>query len=253
MEVPRVALPGTLLGPTSKYIPGPGTHIHASQIHASISGPVTTTMPSKPTKGAPPNPANPDRLPILSVSRPTTSTSASTLLPEVESVVLARITRLQQRQANAQIVAICPPSPAAAASTTTSSSSGSITTPVNPSATSAPQLRIPTSLSAPLPCPTPFPALIRTQDIRATEKDKIKMLESFRPGDVVRAVVISLGDQGGYYLSTAGNELGVVLAWSSEDEAGGRELVPVSWREMGVVDERGGVEGREGRKVAKPF
>jgi len=81
------------------------------------------------------------------------------------------------------------------------------------------------------------------------------MLESFRPGDVVRAVVISLGDQGGYYLSTAGNELGVVLAWSSGggDESGGRELVPVSWREMGVVDERGGVEGKEWRKVAKPF
>lgn len=33
--------------------------------------------------------------------------------------------------------------------------------------------------------------LIRVQDVRATEKDKVKIFESFRPGDVVRAVVVS--------------------------------------------------------------
>jgi exosome complex RNA-binding protein Csl4 len=29
------------------------------------------------------------------------------------------------------------------------------------------------------------------QDVRATEKDKVKIFESFRPGDIVRAVVVS--------------------------------------------------------------
>lgn len=71
------------------------------------------------------------------------------------------------------------------------------------------------------------------------------MQDSFRVGDLIRAVVISLGDQGGYYLSTAKNELGVVVARGD----GGEVLVPVSWKE--VKDLRTG-RGQP-RKVAKPF
>lgn len=89
-----------------------------------------------------------------------------------------------------------------------------------------------------------FQGLIRQQDIRATEKDKVKVGESFRPGDVVRAVVVSLGDQGGYYLSTAGNRYGVVMAWGE----GGGLCSPISWKE--VVDPVTGA--KEPRKVAKP-
>lgn len=63
-------------------------------------------------------------------------------------------------------------------------------------------------------------------------------------GDVVRAVVISLGDERSYYLSTARNELGVVLAVSEW----GNQMFPVSWREF--MDPETGV--KEGRKVAKP-
>lgn len=54
----------------------------------------------------------------------------------------------------------------------------------------------------------------RTQDVRAVEKDKVKIYNSFRPGDIVRAEVISLGDARSYYLSTAKNELGVIFATS---------------------------------------
>ena len=89
-----------------------------------------------------------------------------------------------------------------------------------------------------------FPAIIRQQDIRATEIDKVKVAESFRVGDVVRAVVISLGDERSYFCSTAKNELGVVMAVSEA----GNQMVPVSWREF--VDERTGA--KETRKVAKP-
>ncbi|KAK8591384.1 hypothetical protein V6N13_031430 [Hibiscus sabdariffa] len=53
------------------------------------------------------------------------------------------------------------------------------------------------------------------QDVRATEIDKVDMHLSFRPGDIVRAVVLSLGDAQAYYLSTTKNELGVVSAESS--------------------------------------
>ena len=81
--------------------------------------------------------------------------------------------------------------------------------------------------------------------MRSTERDKVKLADCFHVGDIVRALVISLGDQGGYYLSTAANELGVVMAWSEE----GNGCVPISWRE--VRDEVTGV--RETRKVARPF
>ncbi|XP_051119828.1 uncharacterized protein LOC127243716 [Andrographis paniculata] len=73
-----------------------------------------------------------------------------------------------------------------------------------------------------------FTGIIRQQDVRATEIDKVDMHASFRPGDIVRALVLSLGDARAYHLSTARNELGVVSAGS----AAGATMVPISWTEM---------------------
>ncbi|CAB4054902.1 CSL4 [Lepeophtheirus salmonis] len=65
----------------------------------------------------------------------------------------------------------------------------------------------------------PFRGLIRKEDVRATEKDKIEMYKSFRAGDIVLCRVISIGEaSSGYLLSTAENELGVVIASSSFDK-----------------------------------
>ena len=57
--------------------------------------------------------------------------------------------------------------------------------------------------------------MIRKLDVRATEVDKLKMHECFRPGDLIKAEVISLGTARSYFLSTAKNELGVFYALSS--------------------------------------
>lgn len=73
-----------------------------------------------------------------------------------------------------------------------------------------------------------FTGIIRQQDVRATEIDKVDMHSSFRPGDIVRAIVLSLGDARAYYLSTAKNELGVVSA----ESMAGATMVPISWTEM---------------------
>ena len=128
------------------------------------------------------------------------------LLPEVGTTILGKITRTNPRQANISILAL-----------------GSAGEHV---------------------LKEPFPGLIRQQDIRATEVDKVKVNESFRVGDVVRAVVISLGDERSYYLSTAKNELGVVMAVSEWDN----QMHPISWREF-----QDPVTGaKEARKVAKP-
>lgn len=43
----------------------------------------------------------------------------------------------------------------------------------------------------PLPSGEEFTGVIRIQDVRATEKDRVKIGESFRGGDVVRSQVVS--------------------------------------------------------------
>lgn len=54
----------------------------------------------------------------------------------------------------------------------------------------------------------------RLEDVRAAEIDKVQIASCFRPGDIVKAEVVSLGTSRDYYLSTAQNHLGVVYAKS---------------------------------------
>lgn len=88
-----------------------------------------------------------------------------------------------------------------------------------------------------------FTGVIRQQDVRAHEMDKVVMYDCFRPGDVVRAKVLSLGDARSYYLTTADNSLGVVHAKS----LAGAPMVAVSWQEMQCPQ----TKVIERRKVAK--
>lgn len=163
--VPTIATPGQPLGPITSYQPGDGTHIFNGAVVSTIAGAVVA-LPTEPK-------------PTLTVARsplPTTASAAAstgTLLPTVSSTVLARVTRINPRQATVTIFCV-----------------------------------------GDVPLNDEFQGIIRVQDVRATEKDKVKMFESFRPGDIVRALVISLGDQSNYYLSTAQNSLGVVMAYS---------------------------------------
>ncbi|TPX35237.1 hypothetical protein SmJEL517_g02291 [Synchytrium microbalum] len=80
-----------------------------------------------------------------------------------------------------------------------------------------------------------FQGIIRKQDIRAAEKDKVQ---------VHNAEVISLGDAKSYFLSTAKNEFGVLLATS----IAGYMMVPVSWDSMMCPV----TKAKEFRKCAKP-
>ncbi|WIA32779.1 hypothetical protein OEZ86_005963 [Tetradesmus obliquus] len=88
-----------------------------------------------------------------------------------------------------------------------------------------------------------FSGVIRQQDVRTHEIDKVVMYDCFRPGDIVRAKVLSLGDARSYHLSTADNSLGVVRAKS----LAGVAMVPVSWQEMQCPQ----TKAVERRKVAK--
>ncbi|KAL1502770.1 hypothetical protein ABEB36_007868 [Hypothenemus hampei] len=90
---------------------------------------------------------------------------------------------------------------------------------------------------------SPFRAVIRRENIRATEKDRIEIYKSFRPGDIILARVLPITEAHTYQLSTAENELGVVIAYSEN----GTSMVPISWTEMQCPN----TLVKEPRKVAK--
>lgn len=92
-----------------------------------------------------------------------------------------------------------------------------------------------------------YRGIVRKEDVRATEKDRVEMYKSFRPGDVILARVLPQTELSCYQLSTAENELGVVVATSSESGANGPPMVPVSWTEMQCPN----TLVKEPRKVAK--
>ncbi|KAI0536562.1 hypothetical protein GGR58DRAFT_383205 [Xylaria digitata] len=218
-QAQTVAIPGQLLGSSSKYIAGPGTHIHESNLYSSLLGTISITQPEKapgPAKrmhriaalNTPSTPSSTSTLPTISVSPASSSTAEQhdkrEVLPEVGNIVLCRVTRITPREATVSILVV-----------------GDAV------------------LSA------QWQGVVRVQDVRATEKDRVKIYESFRPGDIVRAQVISLGDQANYYLSTANNELGVIMAISEA----GNTMFPVTWKEY--KDPETGLS--ECRKVAKPL
>ncbi|XP_075210989.1 exosome component 1 Csl4 [Lycorma delicatula] len=89
----------------------------------------------------------------------------------------------------------------------------------------------------------PYRGVLRKEDIRATEKDRVEVYDSVRPGDIILARVLPINEVQSYQLSTAENELGVVIAHSEA----GISMVPVSWTEMQCPK----TYHKEKRKVAK--
>jgi exosome complex component CSL4 len=72
------------------------------------------------------------------------------------------------------------------------------------------------------------------------------MQESFKPGDFIKAKIISLGDSlRNLYLTTAGEDLGVLVA---KNEKTDNLMLPFDWENM--VDPASNES--EKRKVAKP-
>lgn len=92
-----------------------------------------------------------------------------------------------------------------------------------------------------------FKGIIRVQDVRSTDRDKVQIIESFKPGDIVRAQILSLGDGSNYYLTTARNDLGVIFAKS--EGGAGFLMHAIDWQTM--ICEKTGIT--EPRKCAKPF
>ncbi|KAK7749376.1 exosome 3'-_5 exonuclease subunit ski4 (Csl4) [Diatrype stigma] len=225
-----VAIPGQPLGLASQYSAGPGTHIHEAHLYSSLLGTVSVVQPEKaqPEKKKQAQPSGPVKrmtkiTPLPQSQEPAAAAAAAAkkLLPTM-SVSRSGLSEKREVLPEVGNVVLCR------------------VTRISPrQATVAILVVGDTVLEG------EWQGLIRVQDVRATEKDRVKIYESFRPGDIVRAQVISLGDQANYYLATASNELGVIMATSEA----GNTMFPVSWKEY--RDPETGLS--EARKVAKPF
>jgi exosome complex component CSL4 len=151
MAQATVAVPGQLLGSSSQYIAGPGTHLHQSSLFSSLLGTVNITQPEKAAGPAKRMtkilPATTGQLPTISVAM---AEKRREVLPEVNNIVLCRVSRIQPRQATVAILVV-----------------------------------------GDAVLEAEWQGVIRVQDVRATEKDRVKIYESFRPGDIVRAQVVS--------------------------------------------------------------
>ncbi|GMM36168.1 exosome non-catalytic core subunit [Saccharomycopsis crataegensis] len=280
VEIPRVVVPGQPIVPefdtashsadhtitqARKYLSGPGTTLskiptgpneEVNAIVATLKGKTVISPKSKDKTSS----ASKDELPVneflVSVVNHQTPRVP---LPKEGDYVLCRVMKLTSRQAFVEILSVDNQSSiladsgvgsngslgmAGGTSLVANVSSGSVAgTSVFSQAVGATNA----SLGAhPADLGESFRGLIRVQDIRATERDKTQVVESFMPGDIVRAEVINIGDGASYYLSTAKNELGVVLSRSH----GGRGdmLYPLDYETM--VSVSGHIEKR---KVAKPF
>lgn len=74
----------------------------------------------------------------------------------------------------------------------------------------------------------PYGGVIRTEDIRDYDKDKIVINRCFRPGDIILARVYAHGEKHEFLLTTAAPELGVVIATNDW----GEPMVPIGLNEM---------------------
>lgn len=168
------------------------------------------------------------------------SPSASSGLPKVGDYILARVSKLTSKQANVEILVVEGQGGVGQDSGLglNGNENGIHSNPLS-NAGSLVEGAIRSDLGE------GFGGIIRSIDVRATERDKVKMELCFKPGDIVRAQVISLGDGANYYLSTAKNELGVLFARSKIGEL----MYATDWQTMACP-----VTGlTEERKCASPY
>ncbi|CAK1540990.1 unnamed protein product [Leptosia nina] len=92
----------------------------------------------------------------------------------------------------------------------------------------------------------PYRGILRKEDIRLLDKDKIDPYKCYRPGDIILAKILPMREMHCYYLTTAENELGVVIC-TAEGSPQGIHMVPISWSEMQCPK----TLVKESRKVAR--
>ncbi|KAJ1650017.1 hypothetical protein IWQ61_009067 [Dispira simplex] len=221
-----VVTPGLRLGSTTDFQAGPGVYIRNGSLYASALGRLKKFIPHPPAMDTDDNPSS-----TISgeeegekKKKEETPAKATPSLPTTDTKPILVVGRNKPQSVVPQVGNIV---------------IGKVLR-INTRVAAVAIMMVNTTL-----CLEDYQGIIRIQDVRATEKDKVQMHRSFRPGDIVRAQVISLGDARSYYLSTARNELGVIMAQSEAGET----MIPISWEEMQCPT----TKLIEYRKCAKPF
>lgn len=184
MATTSIALPGQLLGPANKYQPGPGVHLHEANLYSSLLGAVTISQPAS----AP--------------SNSTTSTSTSTATAAAAAPARGPPRRPNKLTAAIQSAAGNSSAPAELPTLSVSRQAARRQREVLPQVGNTVLCRVTRvtprqAVVAILVCgdtvlEAEWQGVIRVQDVRATEKDRVKIYESFRPGDIVRASVVRI-------------------------------------------------------------
>jgi exosome complex component CSL4 len=215
-HTPCWVTPGQLLGSSSSLQAGAGCYVLPSgEIHSGVVGVKQVRV-------------NAEGKPFVSVE----SVKPPSRLPAVGDVVTCRVIKITQRMAMVDILVLHPtvstlPEPATGA----------------PAAMAAATLSAPAVTAEPCVLDEALAGTIRQRDIRAHDIDSVEVYKCFRPNDLVKAQVLSLGDARSYFLSTARNDLGVILATATS----GATMVPINWQQMQCPL----TGAKEFRKVAK--
>lgn len=109
---PEIAIPGQPLAPAEFYTPGTGVHIFNNQICASVVG-----LPQLSTPASSPPPIKKEKdqeekrtlsvlRPVHAVGGKNEDVALTNLLPQVGNTVLARVTRINPRQATVEIFVV---------------------------------------------------------------------------------------------------------------------------------------------------
>lgn len=155
-----IALPGQLLGPASAYRPGPGVHLHDAQLYSSLLGAVSIAHPSSASQ--PKGPAK--RLTKITAHHPSAAAAAA---PAAELPTISVLRHAREVLPQVGNVVLCR------------------VTRITPR-----QAVVAILVCGKTVLEAEWQGVIRVQDVRATEKDRCKIYESFRPGDIVRASVV---------------------------------------------------------------
>ena len=209
-----IRIPGEKICSISEGEPGEGVYERNGFIYASLTG--IQVIQDRKDVAATSHSESDSQAPLIQVI-PSAQT-VRTFAPEIGQIVICRVTMTNSRLCKCDVVGI----------------DGHFLPTSHPTA------------------PALYHGFIRKEDIRASDKDRVDISKSFRPGDVILAKVLSYGDSYSYALTTAENELGVVFALGQhvnrQSQLSSRApMLPLSWCEMICPV----TLNRESRKVAR--
>ena len=209
-------VPGNLIGLSSRLRAGRGCYVRGGKVYSSVAG-IVRFDAAPPTdevaEGATASAAAATR---ATVERWGKRASVHSMVPCVGDVAVGRVTRITSNLVNVDILCLGERVRAAT---------------VPPSQHSHVRALSLTLTCPPTPAgfdvhtdgtvlPQPFSGVIRVEDVFPGEVDTsaIQMANCFRPKDMVKARIMSLGDTRQYFLSTADVHLGVI--WTRDSTTG---------------------------------